>query len=358
MTQNKIQIMLDVEQSMDVDEPKELNEEEAEKHILANLLIRNLEKIGDNPIYRPHSKRINTYVIVHKNLHDSLKRFAPFYTEDNTCTSPEMDLCRKVFKAVLPQHILADRQTDFWHKSQSDLVAISPQNSVLKAEVINELCHQLSYAIANDETYKNEIRSRKEKSLHQKKQASWVIKKLFNRFSKLLVLRIDFSINRNFKITLELLKTYIRIFLKKLHAPNEEIPPIVGYIWKLEYGIQKGYHYHFIFFMNGNIHDSDIFFAYKLTKLWMRVTQDKGFFHSCNDDKASYEKLAIGILVHNDHEKINTLNEVIINYLTKTSQFIIEKIQVGQRAFGYSTRKLEKSKVGRPRKINAGSISV
>ncbi|WEH93381.1 inovirus-type Gp2 protein [Acinetobacter soli] len=34
---------------------------------------------------------------------------------------------------------------------------------------------------------------------------------------------------------------------------------MVGYIWKLEYGIKKGYHYHFIFFMDGNIHKKETF---------------------------------------------------------------------------------------------------
>lgn len=29
------------------------------------------------------------------------------------------------------------------------------------------------------------------------------------------------------------------IFLKKLHSPNDDVPPIVGFIWKLEYGIKK-----------------------------------------------------------------------------------------------------------------------
>lgn len=165
------------------------------------------------------------------------------------------------------------------------------------------------------------------------------------------MIRIDFSINRKFKITLELLKTYLSIFLKKLHTPNDNVPPIVGYIWKLEYGLQKGYHYHFIFFMDGNIHRTDDFLAYKLAKLWESVTQNKGAFYNCNQNKASYKKLAIGILVYNDQEKIDTLYEVV-DYITKTSQFIIEKSQVEKRTFGYSTRNLEKSNAGRPRKIS------
>jgi hypothetical protein len=296
-------------------------------------------------------------VIVYKNIHDSLRSIDYSYIEDDTCTSPEVDLCRKVLKTVLPQHILTDPQSDFRFRNQSDLVAIAPEQFVFKAEIVNELCHQLSYAIANDEDYKNAIQLRKEKSLNQNKKAKCLIQKLINKFSKLLVIRTDFAIHRDFKISLELLKTYLRIFIKKLHAPNDKVPPIVGFIWKLEYGIQKGYHYHFIFFMDGNIHKQDTHFADLLGRLWKSITQNKGTYHSCNHDKASYQKLAIGMLVHDDKEKIDTLYEVVVNYITKTSQFIIEKSQVKQRTFGYSTRKLEKSKAGRPRKIALGAIT-
>ena len=180
---------------------------------------------------------------------------------------------------------------------------------------------------------------------------------MINKFSKLTVIRIDFSINRNFKITLELLKAYLSIFLKKLHSPNDKVPPIVGFIWKLEYGIKKGYHYHFIFFMNGNLNDSDTFYADQLCKLWMSITQNKGYYYSCNHNKTAYKKLALGILVHDDHEKIETLYSVV-DYITKADQFIIEKTLKNHRTFGYSTRKLEKSKAGRPRRISSGSISV
>ena len=147
------------------------------------------------------------------------------------------------------------------------------------------------------------------------------------------------------------------IFLKKLHSPNDDVPPIVGFIWKLEYGIKKGYHYHFIFFMDGNIYWNHSFYADQLCKLWMSITQNKGYYYNCNNKMKSYKKLALGILVHDDHEKIDTLHSVV-DYITKADQFIIEKTLKNHRTFGYSTRKYEKSSAGRPRKINAGSISV
>lgn len=340
----------------DTAEVKEFDGEEAYRQIEIIQLIRNINKIGNNPVYCLHSKKKYTYVITNKNIHDSFKRIDPRYCEDETCTSPEVDLWRKVLKEILPQHILTDRLTDFWTRNQSDLITIAPQQSVFKAEIINELCLQLAHAIANDKNYKKAIELRKERSLNQKKKAKRLILKLLNKFSKLLVLRIDFSIHRDFKITLELLKTYLRIFIKKLHAPNDKVPPIVGFIWKLEYGLRKGYHYHFIFFMDGNTYKQDTFFADQLGKLWKSITQNKGTYHSCNHDKESYVKLAIGMLTHNDEEKIEALFGVV-NYITKTEQFIIEKTQVNQRTFGYSTRKYEKNNAGRPRTISLDPVA-
>lgn len=323
------------------------DEKEAYKQLEYIFLIRTLNEIGDINIYEPDEK-CKIYRIAIKKVHDSLKRIDPFYMEDSTCTSPETDLCRKVFKEIIPLNILTNTQTDFWHRNQSDLIAISPNHSVFKAQILNKLCYQLQYAIANDQTYQKAIKSRIEKSQHHNKVAKGEIRKIFNTFSKLLVIRIDFAIHRDFKVPLQLLKTHHRLFIKKLHAPNDSIPSIVGFIWKLEYGLKKGYHYHFIFFMDGNIYKQDTFYADLLGKLWKKMTEDKGTFHSCNHNKESYKNVAIGLVAHNDHEKIETLDKVV-DYITKPEQFILEKSQLGQRVFGYSTRKYKKSKAGRPR---------
>ena len=109
--------------------------------------------------------------------------------------------------------------------------------------------------------------------------------------------------------------------------------------------------------MDGNIHQQDTYFAQQLGELWKSVTQNKGTFHSCNHAKGSYRKLAIGTLAHDDQEKIDTLY-LVVDYITKADQFIIEKTPTNHRTFGYSTRKLDKSKAGRPRRISSGSISV
>lgn len=319
--------------------------------------IKKMPTYGNNDVYKSHPKRKQSYLINNLAIHNTFKRVDPRFINDLTYTSAETDLFRKICVECLPSHIVNDPSSNFWTLHHNEPMAISTTHYQLKAQILNQLYLRLFNAISNDEDYKKAIQLRKDKSLNQNKKAKGLIRKLINKFSKLTVIRIDLSINRKFKITLELLKAYLSIFLKKLHSPNDKVPPIVGFIWKLEYGIKKGYHYHFIFFMNGNLNDSDTFYADQLCKLWMSITQNKGYYYSCNHNKTAYKKLALGILVHDDHEKIETLYSVV-DYITKADQFIIEKKLKNHRTFGYSTRKLEKSKAGRPRKINTGSISV
>lgn len=320
-------------------------------------LIKKTHKDGKFLIYVLHPDKKQSYKINHRPLHDALKNIDPRFIYDVTYTSAETDLFRKICVECLPSHIVNDTSTNFWQLAHNEPIAISTTHYKLKAQILNEFYQRFFEALSNDIDYKKAVELRKEKSLNQNKKAKRLINKLISKFSKLLVIRIDFSIYRKFEITLELMKTYLSIFLKKLHTPNDKVPPIVGYIWKLEYGIQKGYHYHFIFFMDGNIYKQDTYFADLLGDLWRKITQDKGTYHSCNHNKAAYKKLAIGMLVHNDQEKVDILFSVV-DYITKVDQFIIEKTLSNYRTFGYSTRKYEKRKAGRPRQINARSISV
>ncbi|WP_180165059.1 inovirus-type Gp2 protein [Acinetobacter sp. YH12049] len=320
-------------------------------------LIKKMLTNGNNDVYESCAQKKQSYKINHRSLHDALKIIDPRFISDVNYTSAETDLFRKICVECLPSHIVNDTSTNFWQLAHNEPIAMSTTHYKLKAQILNGFYQLLFKALSTDADYKKAVQLRKEKSLNQNKKAKQLINKLISKFSKLLVIRIDFSIYRKFEITLELMKTYLSIFLKKLHTPNDKVPPIVGYIWKLEYGIQKGYHYHFIFFMDGNLYKQDTYFADLLGDLWRKITQDKGTYHSCNHNKAAYKKLAIGMLVHNDQEKVDILFSVV-DYITKVDQFIIEKTLSNYRTFGYSTRKYEKRKAGRPRQINARSISV
>lgn len=319
-------------------ELKVFNENEAYRQLEIIQLILHIRKFEKKPIYLPHQKKQNIYSIADKNIHDSLRRIDPHYFEDETCTSPEVDLFRKVLKENITLHHLTVSQSDFWIRSHNDAIALAPNQFILKAEILNDFCHQIACAIASDTSYRKALQLRQEKSINQNKKTKRLVKKLLNTFRRLLIIKMDFSIHTDHTVTLELLKTYLRMFIKKLHAPNDIVPPIVGFVWKLEYSVLKRYHYHFLFFMDANTFIEDKNFADKLGELWQNITLKKGIYQSFNHDKRVGKNLAIGMLTYDDQEKIDALH-VMIDHITKTEQFIIEKGQINQRTFGYSTRK-------------------
>ena len=319
-------------------ELKVFDENEAYRQLEIIQLILHIRKFEKKPIYLPHQKKQNIYSIADKNIHDSLRRIDPHYFEDSTCTSPEVDLFRKVLKENIMLHHLTVSQSDFCLCSHNDAIALAPNQFMLKAEILNDFCHQLACAIASDTNYRKTLQLRQEKSINQNKKTKRLVRKLLTTFRRLFIIKMDFSMHTDHTVTLELLKTYLRMFIKKLHAPNDKVPPIVRFVWKLEYSVLKRYHYHFLFFMDANTFTEDKNFAYKLGELWQKITLKKGIYQSFNHEEQVRKNLAIGILTHDDQEKIDSLNKMI-DHITKTEQFILERSQINQRTFGYSTRK-------------------
>lgn len=206
-------------------ELKVFDENEAYRQLEIIQLILHIRKSEKKSIYLPHQKKQNIYLIADKNIHDSLRRIDPYYFEDSTCTSPEVDLFRKVLKENIMLHHLTVSQSDFWLRSHNDAIALAPNQFMLKAEILNDFYHQLACAIASDTIYQKTLLSRQEKSLNQNKKAKRLAKKLLSTFRRLLIIKMDFSIHTDHTVTLELLKTYLRMFIKKLHTPNDKVPP-------------------------------------------------------------------------------------------------------------------------------------
>lgn len=62
-----------------------------------------------------------------------------------------------------------------------------------------------------------------------------------------------------------------------------------------------GYHIHAAFFFDGRRVLMDIAKAKAIGKLWERITDGWGYFHSCNHEKARYkERCGVGMFKHRD----------------------------------------------------------
>ncbi len=193
-------------------------------------------------------------------------------------------------------------------------------------------------------------RNRSERLKHQEARAIRLLKKLRVKYSKLLVLRLDFAIAkkcRNLSEDLNLIRKMFKKFLKSRFSINQR--PI-GYIWKLEYGVDKGYHYHTIFFLDGNKHQKDEIIADQFGKEWVQLTEAKGSYYSCNGSKERYKYLAIGMLHHDDEKAHSALESLVIKYFTKDKQHAFIPSGSRLKTFGTSQMPASKRKSGRPRR--------
>lgn len=236
-----------------------------------------------------------------------------------------------------------------------------------------EFLEALRTAMTQGDSFKKEVQKRRKAISKNKQSLLRYIESLFEYRSRLLVLRIDFSYKKDVggffttsegerisftngiknKALLEKWSIEVREqrnqLLKNLKKKYKN--DLVGYVWKLEYGADKAFHYHMIFFLDESNHRQDIKIAESIGEMWkQQITQEKGIYWNCNATKKHYEKnnrVATGKIKHDDHELRENLN-IMASYLTKPDYFIKLTLPDGARTFGKGA-KPKKIKSGRPR---------
>lgn len=186
------------------------------------------------------------------------------------------------------------------------------------------------------------------------------IDNLFTRYARLLVIRIDLGYRKDIDTPFlneeELYQKYLQAKADREHLfrnmkSNTLFNHMVGYIWRLEYGVDKGFHYHFFFFYDGSAVQQDITIARMIGEYWVNViTQGRGLYYNCNAYKDQYNYCGIGEINWNDFGLIANL-KLAAQYLAKPDEYIsvfMKDIDIG-RTFG---RSIEREKIetrGRPR---------
>lgn len=161
------------------------------------------------------------------------------------------------------------------------------------------------------------------------------ISALFEKYSKLLVLRIDLGYRKECatEISLEEVQQHLTRFLNNWRS-NSLFKHCVGYIWKLEQGDERGFHIHMVLFFNGNKVCKDAYITGQVGDYWVqRITAGRGTAFNCNWQKARYKDCGIGMIEHTDQEKRKYLLQAMI-YLTKKDQYIKIKTTAKMRVFG------------------------
>lgn len=164
--------------------------------------------------------------------------------------------------------------------------------------------------------------------------------------------RIDLE-NMLLEQDLRLIKDYRAKFFRTIKRKYN----VKGFIWKLEYGGDKSFHYHCLIMLDGDLHREDITIAQDMGELWKQITTDestgltRGIYWNCNAHKEKYRHLAIGQLNASDTTMINNLFTYVLPYLAKTDYYL-KIAKSSDRSIGMGNDKV-KIKSGRPRKTMA-----
>ncbi|QRY76917.1 inovirus-type Gp2 protein [Pseudomonas sp. PDNC002] len=174
-------------------------------------------------------------------------------------------------------------------------------------------------------------------------------KALFECSSRILVLRIDFSYRKEHcKVDQEIALQHRKQLFDNARS-NKLFAHMLGYVTKLEYGVEKGFHFHCMFFFDGGKVREDITFAKRIGEYWGAViTEGMGSYYNCNYAKEAYRCCGIGMVSHSDREKRDALRRAMV-YLTKTDLYM--KLKAKGRALTRGVMPRSPSGRGRPRAV-------
>jgi hypothetical protein len=188
------------------------------------------------------------------------------------------------------------------------------------------------------------------------------IDNLFTRHGRLLVIRIDLSYRKDIDTPFlneeEIYQKYCQAKVDREHLfqnmrSNALFNHMVGYIWRLEYGEDKGFHNHMIFFYDGSQVQQDVTIGRMIGEYWVNViTQgSRGLYYNCNAYKEKYERCGIGMINWNNLQLIANLKNDAVPYLAKPDEYIsafMKDMGIG-RSFGRGIWKEKTETRGRPR---------
>jgi hypothetical protein len=182
---------------------------------------------------------------------------------------------------------------------------------------------------------------------------------LFERYSRLLVIRLDLGYLSGMDnggkakeiISLEQArKDFKKLINNKRH--NGIFDNMVGYISKLEHFGQSGYHYHLILFYLGSKVNDDVHIGDEVGRYWRDViTRQQGTFVKRNAVKSKSTHPGIGMInAESDEGAVlrSNFNRYVVLCLTKTEQYLKLKLGNKDRAFSMGSLPKLASEVSSP----------
>jgi len=196
-------------------------------------------------------------------------------------------------------------------------------------DVMNGFVAKLRNKLKSDEFSKS-VTNLKKGISNNKNSLLKYINALFKAHSRLLVIRIDLSYKKNptpylkkneFCKQLEKAQEHRHKLIQ--HLKRKQLKDaFVGYAWKLEYGLEKSFHYHMIFFLDGSKYRKDIEIAKSIGEYWVeQITEGNGLYWNCNANQDNYRANGIGTVNYYDKDKRKNLEQASL-YLIKPDYFV------------------------------------
>jgi hypothetical protein len=198
--------------------------------------------------------------------------------------------------------------------------------------------------------FQNTLKQLQEETDHNFQECYKYVNDLFSKYSKLIVLRVDLHYKANVEADFFRFKSDFRKF-KNNARHNHSLRELVGYIFKIEYGLKKKLHSHALLFFNGQERDPQkhVNLAKKVGEYWRDVvTQGDGDYFNCNDIESTYTYPALGCIQHFD-DKRNNLPYVLEYLCKKKMQFVKPISHPNAKTITKGTVKLPRVPRGKPR---------
>lgn len=182
-----------------------------------------------------------------------------------------------------------------------------------------------------------------------------LIDELFEHYSRLLVIRVDFGYRKGYSTSQTEIKKDLRRLLNNMRHNHELFEHHITQCISIEYGNEKGWHAHTMFFFDGHNVYQDKYYAQEICYYWQKlITDGMGVAFNCNYKQDDYQRNALGQINWDNAEKIDWLKQNCGDYLCKEDE--LTKLHNGLDAIHRSARnflcgqfRAKPTKQGRPR---------
>lgn len=255
----------------------------------------------------------------------------------------------ELFLRVADKRNLFDYTNDFNYQQRYETARL--------ADVLNAVVQDIRVE-GNSASFKKKVSDFKRSPNKNYRELRRYIDAMFERYSRLLIIRIDLSYLKPVQwpavthnvVTAAEVKQHWR---KMQRALKEKLlkDSLVGFAYKIEYGLKKGFHIHALLMLDGSKVREDVTIAQLVGQHWRdKVTEGQGLYFNCNAFKGSYKDCGIGMISHDQAEARYGLEKAAM-YLTKVDYYIAMAAPELGKVFGKGAMPEKKSGRGRPRDV-------